>query len=137
GLLPLLLGHEILARHAALEQERREWALPPRVAGVGPGGRLRGILAQQARDRVRRARRRAAHPRGAQRHVHRRDHVAEHVAHVGVAELEERRPLHDALGAVYVLLTRQLHDQAAAPDDLYDGLGGAELVHARAYHSFG
>src|SRR3989442_11671091 len=32
---------------------------------------------------------------------HRRDHVAEHVAHVGDAELEERRPLDDAFGAVH------------------------------------
>src|SRR5207247_10246078 len=69
-------------------------------------------------------------PRLTQRPVDLGQRVAEQVLHVGDPELEERGALNDALGARRILLAGELDDQPAAPDDLHDGLGGAELFAA-------
>src|SRR5438093_3226983 len=140
----LLLGHEILARERALEQERGQ---RPRhvqtgrvLLGLAFGGlallALAGIRAEQLGD-VRRPAARlpgGLHPSRAQRLVDLAERVAEPVLHVGDTELEERGALNDALGARRILFARQLHDQAAPSHDLHHRLGGAELVDAAPHH---
>jgi hypothetical protein len=80
---------------------------------------------------------RGAHAGPPQRRVHLRDHAGKGVLHVGDAELEERRPLHDLLGAGRVAEAGKLHHDPVGPHALHQRLGHAELVDPGADHGQG